>query len=68
MFGGSDDKGYFNDLCAFNTFSNEWRTIEIVADQTPSPRDPMIFACVKNEFLLLVGGICLSNPIEKRYL
>lgn len=22
MFGGSNDKGYFNDLCAFNTFSN----------------------------------------------
>jgi len=68
LFGGSDDKGYFNDLCSFNTFSNEWRVIDTKPEDSPCARDPMIFTCAKDELLLLIGGICLTNEPNKRYL
>lgn len=60
MFGGSDEKNYFNDLCAFNTFSNEWRVLN-ANSESPCARDPMIFTSFGNEFLLLIGGICFTN-------
>ena len=61
MFGGSNKERYFNDLYTFNNFVNEWKLIENKGIITPSPRDPMIFLSVKNEYLLLMGGINLQS-------
>jgi N-acetylneuraminic acid mutarotase len=66
LFGGSNKERYFNDLYTFNNFVNEWKLIENKGPGIPSPRDPMIFMSVKNEYLLLVGGINLQS--EPKYL
>jgi N-acetylneuraminic acid mutarotase len=57
VFGGSNKERYFNELYTFNNFTNEWKLIENKGSVIPSERDPMIFMSVKNEYLLLMGGI-----------
>jgi N-acetylneuraminic acid mutarotase len=61
LFGGSNKEKYFNDLYTFNNFVNEWKLIENKGPVIPSARDPMIFMSIKNEYLLLVGGINLQS-------
>lgn len=59
MFGGSSYETQFGDLHAFNTLTCSWRRIDSAV--TPSPRNPLVFADIDGEAILLYGGISLSS-------
>lgn len=60
MFGGSSYDTQYGDLHAFNTMSCVWRKIS-QQNSCPSPRNPLIFTDVNNEFIFLYGGINLES-------
>lgn len=59
MFGGSSYDTQFGDLHAFNTLTCSWRRIETTL--APSPRNPLIFADIAGDAILLYGGIDLES-------
>jgi hypothetical protein len=61
MFGGSNYDTQFGDLQAFNTLTCVWKPV--VTAISPSPRNPLVFADINGEAILLYGGINLENGL-----
>lgn len=53
MYGGSTNDRHFGDTYIFSNLTSIWREYE---GQSPSPRSPMIFTDINNQYILLYGG------------
>ena len=54
LFGGSNQIEQFGDTYVYSTFTAKWRKLD---EGKHLARNPMVFADVNSEFILLYGGV-----------